>query len=164
MNIFDEAREFASNAHKGQERKYTGEPYIVHPMQVANIVRAVTEDPDMICAALLHDTVEDTHVEIWHIQMAFGLEVAFLVSELTDISKPEDGNRAFRKELDRKHLAGASADAQTIKLADIISNTKSIKEHDPKFWKVYREEMIELLLVLTKGDATLHKIATEQIV
>jgi (p)ppGpp synthase/HD superfamily hydrolase len=117
----------------------------------------------MIAAALLHDVVEDTHVTLDQIEDRFGNEVAELVGWLTDISRPEDGNRRTRKALDRFHSADAPAEAQTIKLADLIHNTISIAEHDPNFWKVYREEKIELLKVLTKGDKTLMYRAQQQV-
>ena len=66
--------------------------------------------------------------------------MAELVDDLTDVSKPQDGNRATRKELDRQHTAKASPDAKTIKLADLISNSRSIMKDDPNFAKVYMKE------------------------
>jgi hypothetical protein len=87
--------------------------------------------------------------------MGFGTDIATLVGWLTDVSKPEDGPRWYRKKLDREHTAAAPAEAQTIKLADLISNTKSIMAHDPKFAKVYLEEKRLLLDVMTRGDAGL---------
>jgi hypothetical protein len=77
------------------------------------------------------------------------------VAALTDISRPNDGDRKIRKAIDRNHLAGASARAQTIKLADLIDNSRSIVERDPDFAKVYLAEKRELLAVLTEGDETL---------
>ena len=86
------------------------------------IVQTVEHDEAMLAAALLHDVVEDTPVTIEEIQEIFGADVASLVDDLTDVSKPEDGNRKFRKALDREHSAQSSARAQTVKLADLISN------------------------------------------
>lgn len=149
------AYEFANTAHHGQQRKYTREPYIVHPLEVMEIVQTVTDNEVMLAAALLHDVVEDTAFTLEEIYTEFGKEVADLVNELTDKSQLEDGNRALRKAIDRDSLANASAAAQTIKLADLISNTKSITEHDPKFAKVYLAEKRLLLKVLTKGHAIL---------
>jgi len=149
------AYDFASAAHAGQKRKYTGEPYMVHPVEVMEIVRTVTRDEVMLAAALLHDVVEDTTHTIEDIRENFGQDVATLVDELTDKSRLEDGNRAIRKTIDRKNLEQASANAQTIKLADLISNTASIVEHDHKFAKVYLAEKKLLLQVLTKGESTL---------
>ena len=160
MDLIERAEVFAVQAHGPQKRKYTGEPYIVHPIEVMNIVKTVKDNTDsMLAAALLHDVIEDTEATYDDVLVNFGPLVADLVLELTDVSKPEDGNRAKRKALDRAHLAGASADAQTVKLADIISNSKDIKVNDPKFAKVYNGEMKMLLEVLDKGDAGLKEIA-----
>ena len=157
MNNVERARVFATAAHAavGQVRKYTFEPYIVHPTEVASIVATVPHTNEMLAAAYLHDTVEDTGVSIVDIQKEFGNEVASLVSWLTDVSKPEQGNRAVRKAIDREHTAMAPAAAQTVKLADLIANSRSILAHDPAFAKVYLEEKRMLLEVLTRGDATL---------
>ena len=157
MTIVSRARVFATAAHAavGQVRKYTFEPYIVHPAEVAKIVRDAGGSEAMVAAAWLHDTVEDTGVTIETIRAEFGVEVAELVGWLTDVSRPEHGNRAHRKALDRAHSAAAPAEAQTVKLADLIANTRSIMAHDEAFAKTYLEEKRLLLAVMTKGDATL---------
>ena len=158
------AREFATRAHESidQRRKYTNEPYIVHPTAVAEIVRGVPHTVEMIAAAYLHDVVEDTPVTIAEIEEEFGRAVAELVGWLTDVSVPSDGNRAARKARDLEHTAAASAQAKTIKLADLIDNTRTIERLDPGFWRVYRVEKIRLLEVLREGDATLWRRAAEQ--
>jgi (p)ppGpp synthase/HD superfamily hydrolase len=163
MTIVKKALEFAAEAHKGQVRKYTGEPYIVHPIEVMELVKQVTDDPKMQAAALLHDVVEDTPVSIKEIKDEFGPRVAALVSDLTDVSKPEDGNRALRKELDRQHTAKASPDAKTVKLADLISNGKSIIKDDPNFAKVFMKEKAALLDVMTEGNIILFKQASDMV-
>ncbi len=119
MSIAKKAKEFAEKAHASidQKRKYTGEPYIVHPIEVAAIVATVTEDEAMIAAAYLHDTVEDTETTLEIIEMEFGSDIAALVEQLTDVSRLEDGNRAQRKALDLVHTSKASPRAKTIKLA-----------------------------------------------
>ena len=153
-DITHKALEFATVAHAGQKRKYTGEDYIVHPIEVMEIVKTV---------ALLHDVVEDTNVSLEDIRLSFGNDVADLVFWLTDVSKLKDGNRATRKSLDRAHIANASPDAMTIKLADLISNTVSIMEYDANFAKVYLKEKKLLLEVLTKGNDELMKTAKDKI-
>jgi (p)ppGpp synthase/HD superfamily hydrolase len=165
MNIEERARTFAIAAHAavGQLRKYTHEPYWVHPAEVVSIVRSVPHTEAMLAAAWLHDVVEDTGVTIETVRAEFGAEVADLVSWLTDVSRPEDGNRAHRKARDREHTAAAPAEAQTIKLADLISNTRSIMAHDPKFAVTYLEEKRALLAVMTRGDATLMEIARRHV-
>lgn len=159
------ARIFATAAHAavGQKRKYTGEPYILHPQAVAAIVASVPHTPEMLAAAWLHDVVEDTGVTLDEIRLSFGSAVADLVYWLTDQSKPEDGNRATRKAIDREHSAKAPAEAQTIKLADIIDNTLTIEAYDPDFAKVFRHEKLALLEVMTRGDVTLMERARQQI-
>lgn len=154
---------FAKAAHESidQRRKYTGEPYIVHPMAVAGLVKSVPHSEAMVAAALLHDVVEDTPITIAQVAAEFGDEVATLVAWLTDVSRPEDGNRATRKNLDLEHLRQAPAAAKTIKLADLIDNTHTIKARDPSFWRVYRREKLALLRVLKEGDATLWQRAAE---
>ena len=122
---------FATQAHAGQTRKYTGEPYVNHPIEVMRLVSEVNDDPEVLAAAILHDVVEDTPATITNIRIGFNARVAALVDDLTDVSKPEDGNRATRKELDRQHTAKASPDAKTIKLAELISNSMSIVKDDP---------------------------------
>ena len=159
-SIVDRALAFATIAHGEQKRKYSGEPYIVHPIEVMEIVKTVPHDEAMLAAALLHDVVEDTEVTLEEINQAFGEDVASLVDDLTDVSKPEDGNRKIRKALDREHSANSSARAQTVKLADLISNSSDILENDPKFAKVYLAEKELLLKVLTQGDPTLHEKAS----
>jgi (p)ppGpp synthase/HD superfamily hydrolase len=154
MTMVERARVFATAAHAavGQKRKYTFEPYIVHPTEVASIVATVPHTDVMLAAAYLHDTEEDTCVTNEDIAREFGAEVAELVGWLTDVSKPEDGNRAVRKAIDREHTAMAPAEAQTVKVCDLLSNTKSIVAHDPEFARVYLAEKRELLAVLTKAD------------
>lgn len=166
MNVVHKAQVFAIAAHASvqQKRKYTGEPYIVHPAEVARIVAEVPgSTPDMVAAAWLHDVVEDTGCTFTDIHMNFGIDIAALVGWLTDVSKPEDGNRSVRKAIDRAHTADAPAEAQTIKLADLISNSRSIMQHDPAFAKTYLEEKRLLLEVMTKGDKGLHELASKYV-
>lgn len=154
MDIVEKARVFATAAHHavGQVRKYTGEPYINHPAEVVGILAGSGgANPNMLAAAWLHDVVEDTGVSLEVIRAEFGACVATLVEGLTDVSRPEDGNRKVRKAIDRAHTAAQSPACKTIKLADLISNTRSIVERDPEFAKVYLAEKRELLEVLRDG-------------
>lgn len=167
MDIVHKAQVYAMAAHAavGQRRKYTNEPYIVHPAEVASIVASVPgSTPEMVAAAWLHDVVEDTGCTFTDVHMAFGIDIATLVGWLTDVSRPEDGNRAVRKAIDREHTAQAPAEAQTIKLADLISNSRSIMAHDPKFAATYLEEKRQLLAVMTRGDRVLHARASALVV
>jgi (p)ppGpp synthase/HD superfamily hydrolase len=159
----DHARAFAIEAHEsiGQKRKYTGEPYWHHPRNVVEILRSVRQPEEVLCGGWLHDVCEDTPVTLGQIKAAFGFRIANLVAWLTDVSKPEDGNRERRKEIDRNHIAQAPPEAKTIKLADLIDNSRSILERDPGFAKVYIPEKRLLLGVLKEGDATLWNMAND---
>ena len=161
MSLEMKARNFAEVAHASinHQRKYTGEPYITHPAAVVDLVRSVPHTEAMLAAAWLHDTVEDTPVTLVDIEREFGAEVADLVESLTDVSRPQDGNRRVRKAIDREHTAQASAEAKTIKLADLIDNSRSILEYDSGFARVYLVEKVALLEVLQEGDNTLLEMA-----
>lgn len=161
--IIEMARIFATSAHESidQRRKYTNEPYIVHPAAVAALVSTITDDVSMICAAWLHDVVEDADVTVPDIGERFGDDIAALVADLTDISKPEDGNRQLRKRIDLEHTRQASPRAKTVKLADLIDNSRSITQHDPAFARIYMREKRNLLAVLREGDQTLYAMACD---
>lgn len=140
------AHAIAQVAHNavGQKRKYTGEDYIVHPEEVVAILKAhgVT-DESIICAAYLHDVLEDTRVTYSELEFWFGNDVAMLVWDVTD--QCHEGNRAARKKAEAERLGSCCFAAKMIKLADMISNTKSIVEHDKDFAKVYMREKKNLL-------------------
>lgn len=177
MNLEDRALAFARAAHGEQKRKYTGNPYIEHPIRVAQLVKEAGGTEEMIAAAYLHDVVEDVHLgtfadlgdqfkyqwvckigstDNWEklqiIKMLFGRKVASLVEMVTDVSLPADGNRKARKQKDLEHLAQASPEGKTIKLADLIDNSRDIVKNDPDFAKVYMREKAALLPVLIGGN------------
>jgi hypothetical protein len=164
-DLVADARRFATEAHEriDQRRKYSNQPYQEHLKAVAEHVAGVTDDAEMIAAAWLHDTVEDTPATFGDLERAFGRSVRDLVADLTDVSKPSDGNRAVRKAIDRHHLAQASARAKTIKLADLIDNCTDICRHDAGFARVYLAEAAALLDVLGDGDARLYRRAQRAI-
>ncbi len=161
-DLIERAKDYATMAHQriDQRRKYSKQPYEVHLQEVATLVAGVTDDEEEIAAAWLHDTVEDTPATLEDIEENFGQSVAELVEELTDVSKPSDGNRAKRKALDRSYLAQASPRAKTVKLADLIDNCRDIARHDKRFAKVYLVEMGALLEVLGDGDEKLYQQAS----
>lgn len=152
------AEEFAIHWHGAQVRNYTGEPYWHHCRNVAQLVKTVSHTSEMVAAAWCHDTLEDTQCTREDVALVLGTQVAVLVEALTDEFTSERYpklNRARRKEQERYRLAGVSPEAQTIKLADMLDNTRNIAQHDPNFWRVYRLEKLELLQLLQKGDMTL---------
>lgn len=166
MSLAYDAMMFAREAHKNQVRKYTGNPYVDHLAEVAGIVSSVAVQGDdwiaqvMIATAWLHDTVEDCDVQLGDIDLLFGIYVFRGVRGLTDNETGK--NRAERKAKSRERLAECDGWIQTIKCADLISNTSSIVKHDPEFAKVYLAEKRALLEVMTKADPRLLKIAREQ--
>jgi (p)ppGpp synthase/HD superfamily hydrolase len=161
--LYHRALTFATAAHQNQVRKYTGEPYINHPLAVMEIVRTVPHTDEMLVAAVLHDVVEDCDVSIQDICDEFGTVVGMYVEYLTDVSTPEHGNRAQRKMMDARHYARGPAQSQTIKVADFIHNTSDIAQHDPRFWEVYKHEKWFALNLLTDADPQLWEQARKQI-
>jgi len=159
--LVQRARDFAIRTHRriDQRRKYSNQAYEVHLKAVADLVASVSGDEEMLAAAWLHDSVEDTPATLEDIEREFGDGVARLVADLTDVSRPGDGNRAVRKAIDRAHSAQASPRAKTVKLADLTDNCRDICKHDPRFARVFVVEMAALLEVLGEGDARLYQLA-----
>jgi (p)ppGpp synthase/HD superfamily hydrolase len=142
------ASNVAMEQHHKQVRKYTGEPYWNHCKAVATTVEEWGGTENMICAAWLHDTVEDTGMTVERLQMLFGPGVANLVDELTDVYTHEEYpnlNRRERKKREAERLARCSLEARVIKLADLADNTSDIVKNDPKFAKTYLEEKAYVL-------------------
>lgn len=164
MSSAYKAMMFAREAHKNQRRKYTDSPYTDHLAEVAGIAATVCPARvgiDMVTAvAWLHDCVEDQGVTFETLDKEFGPVIAMAVMCLSDL---EVGNRAERKAASRKRLASSWDWIQTIKVADLISNTSSIVKHDPNFAAVYLNEKRLLLDVLTKADERLVTIARQQV-
>ena len=157
-----QAMMFAREVHAAKRRKYTNNPYTDHLAEVAGIVATVAP-PDfadmMVSVAWLHDCVEDQGVTVTSLRAAFGDAVADGVRLLSDLEK---GNRAERKAMSRDRLGNAPGWMQTIKCADLISNTSSIVMHNPKFAAVYLEEKRMLLARLTGADQRLLALARMQ--
>jgi (p)ppGpp synthase/HD superfamily hydrolase len=152
---------FALEAHKGQFRKYkTDEPYVEHVKRVVEILSSFDEtDSALVCAAFLHDTVEDTKTSFQMILNEFGEEVMELVWWLTDIdiidgSKSRD-NRETRKLLSAWRLSRAPLKAKKIKLADLIDNTRDIVLNDPTFARKYLKEKEQVLNLMEERTSAL---------
>lgn len=127
-NKIRDAYLFAYKNHQGQRRKYTQEEYITHPEYVACLVSTYTDDEDVIMSALLHDIVEDTHVEIKDIIFLFGDRAGALVHELTtdERKKVEFGKRKYLT--DKMNIM--SEEALLVKLADRLHNVHSLCHRD----------------------------------
>ena len=127
--LLDRAIVFAVKAHAGTERRGKGFPYIVHPMEAMEIVATMTTDQELLAAAALHDTVEDTDVTVDQIRAEFGERIAALVADESE-DRPE-GMSEEESWHDRKraaiaHLAKASREAKMVALGDKLSNIRAI--------------------------------------
>ncbi len=131
------AYHFAASRHVSQRRKgAAAEPYINHLTEVAELVaEASAGDITLIVASVLHDSVEDTGATLQELEAMFGGEVAALVAEVTDDKALP---KQLRKELQIEHAAQASARAKIIKLADKISNLRSLANSPPADWDAER--------------------------
>ena len=133
------AYHFAAVKHVQQRRKgEAAEPYLNHLTEVAELVAEATEgaDVDLIVAAVLHDTVEDTNTTLAELSAEFGATVADLVAEVTDDKLLP---KAERKRLQIEHAANASLGARIIKLADKTSNLRALASSPPADWSAERQ-------------------------
>lgn len=156
MSLYEKAKKVAKEAHEsiGQTRKYTGSPYYLHPLAVANLVSLVTDNETVLAAAALHDVLEDVKplnkkYDEDFIEKEFGSEVLNLVLELTnkyEKSAYPNLNRKERKNLERARLMTVSENAKLIKKADLHHNSKELD--DSKFSKIWLEEKQELESVI----------------
>jgi guanosine-3',5'-bis(diphosphate) 3'-pyrophosphohydrolase len=164
--IVNQAHGYAACAHRKQQRKYTGEHYIVHPATVAATLQLAGLPDFVVAAAYLHDVIEDCDVTFLELDHQFGLNIATLVYQVTDVFTSAafpSWNRAQRKEMERKRLSTVHHYAQSIKVADLIDNTHSIVRHDPGFAKLYLAEKKLLLALLTKAEPKLLEQARLQL-
>lgn len=139
LNNLLHAASFAARCHTGQKRKgERGEPYINHPLEVANLIASVggVDDIEILMAAILHDTVEDCGVTGEEISLLFGERVSAYVLEVTDDkSLPKQA----RKQLQVEHAPHLSTGAKIVKLADKISNITDITNSPPADWSEERK-------------------------
>lgn len=134
------AYQYAAVQHANQRRKgELAEPYINHLIEVADLVATATNgaDPELVMAAVLHDTIEDTSAELTDLERLFGYRVAAIVNEVTDNKALP---KAERKRLQIENAGLASVEAQTVKIADKISNLRSLAISPPINWKIERRK------------------------
>lgn len=170
--VIEQVQDFAGKAHAGQKRKYTPEPYIVHPVRVMQICKEYTSSIPVLCAALLHDVLEDTEVSKDELKQFLlsvmndkeaGLTLK-LVIELTDVyvkANYPQWNRNTGKKKEAERIMHTSAEAQTIKYADIIDNCKEIIQYDEDFGPRFLRECKMLLQRMNKGDQQLYHRAKD---
>jgi guanosine-3',5'-bis(diphosphate) 3'-pyrophosphohydrolase len=140
LELILHALEFAAHKHRDQRRKDVhASPYINHPIALANILvnEADIHDPEVICAALLHDTIEDTETTAAELEADFGAVIRDIVLEVTDDKLLQ---KAERKRMQIEHAAHASPKAKLVKLADKISNLRDIASSPPASWSLARQQ------------------------
>lgn len=129
MKQFDEAIKFAVDAHSGMQRRRESTPYILHPLEAATIAGTMTSDAQVLAAAVLHDTVEDTDVTIEDIEARFGPRVAMLVSSETENKRPDippkDSWRIRKEESLRDLAEAADPGVAVLWLSDKLSNMRA---------------------------------------
>lgn len=148
MTVFEEAILFAVKAHEGQTRKGNSIPYIIHPLEVASICAAMSDDLELMAAAVLHDTVEDTDTTLEEIEAKFGHRVAELVASETENKRPElpaAETWRVRKEESLEELSRAKDPAvKMLWLADKLANMRSFysawKDKGHNLWQDFNQK------------------------
>ena len=152
-DLLDRAIIFAVKAHHNTERRGKGFPYIVHPMEAVEIVATITPDQELLAAAALHDTIEDTDVTVEDIRREFGDRVAELVHAESDqvtegVSEEDSWHDRKQAAIDR--LAAASHDAKIVAMGDKLSNMRAI-------WRDYQTKGDELWKIFHVKDKASHE-------
>ena len=135
-----EALSFAAHKHRDQRRKDRhASPYINHPIALAEVLAGEggIADAEVLAAALLHDTIEDTATTAAELRVEFGERIAAMVGEVTD---DKSLPKAERKRLQIVHAAGLSAGAKLVKLADKICNLRDVADRPPAKWDLQRRQ------------------------
>ena len=156
-DLLDRAIIFAVQAHHNTERRGKGFPYIVHPMEAVEIVATITPDQELLAAAALHDTIEDTDVTVEEIRREFGDRVAELVHAESDQingelfnGENEEETWHARKQAAIDRLAAASLDAKIVAMGDKLSNMRAI-------WRDYQIKGDELWKIFHVKDKASHE-------
>lgn len=152
-DLLDRAIVFAVKAHHNTERRGKGFPYIVHPMEAVEIVATITSDQELLAAAALHDTVEDTEVTVEQLRAEFGDRIADLVYAESDrftegVSEEDSWHDRKQAAIDR--LASASHDAKVVAMGDKLSNMRAI-------WRDYQAKGDELWKIFHVTDKASHE-------
>ncbi len=143
-SLLDKAIVFAVKAHANSERRGKGFPYIVHPMEAVEIVATITPDQELLAAAALHDTVEDTDVTVEEIRAEFGERIAHIVDNESDrfeAGVSEEDSWRSRKQFAIDRLASVSMDSKIVAMGDKLSNMRAIwRDYQVKgdeLWKIF---------------------------
>ncbi len=139
----EEVIEFAKKKHAGQTRKFTNEPYIEHPLRVAEILKNYNVENDLLIVACLHDTIEDTDATYDEIKEQFGKKIADFVKELTKDQNEID--KIGKTEHLIKKINLMSKNALTVKLADRLDNVNGLPKTDQEFIKKYATQTKKII-------------------
>jgi (p)ppGpp synthase/HD superfamily hydrolase len=155
VSMVEKAHAFATKAHAGVFRNWSGEPYVEHCERVAASVAALGFDSDVIAAAYLHDVVEDCPISAAELAAEFSPRIAALVVEVTNPKKIPGMSKAERLAGVVKHLAGSSYAGASIKLADMLDNSSNVAALAPAFAKGYLPKLAAKFAVLGHGHPEL---------
>lgn len=167
LKLLFKALDFAAKKHRDQRRKdKDATPYINHPIELAELLvnEAGIDDTQIIIAALLHDTVEDTETTFAELEREFGKEIAGIVAEVTD---DKSLPKTERKKLQIANAAKSSSKAKMVKLADKICNLRDMTAHSPVDWPLERKREYfdwarEVISQLTGTHAGLEKLFEQE--
>ncbi|MBX3246765.1 MAG: bifunctional (p)ppGpp synthetase/guanosine-3',5'-bis(diphosphate) 3'-pyrophosphohydrolase [Myxococcales bacterium] len=162
VELIEKAYRYSERMHEGQKRK-SGDPYFIHPTHVAGIITELRLDTSSLCAALLHDVVEDTDVTEKDIAQQFGEEVAFLVDGVTKLGKVNFASKEDRQaESFRKMLIAMARDIRVllVKLADRLDNMRTLEHMNVDSQERIASETMEIYAPLA-GRLGIHWIKAE---
>lgn len=152
-SFLDRAIEFAVKAHSNTERRGKGFPYIVHPLEAMEIVATMTPDQELLAAAALHDTIEDTSVTIDDLRREFGDRVATIVEAESDKfleGIPDEASWHQRKQAAIDRIAAAPFESKIVAMGDKLSNMRAI-------WRDYQKQGDELWKIFHAKDKKDHE-------
>jgi len=159
LGKFIKAMAFAAHKHRDQRRKdVCASPYINHPIQLVDVLcnEAGVSDVNVLCAAILHDTIEDTETTAEELAEHFGQQISNIVVEMSD-----DTNlcRADRKQAQIYHAAELTDEAKLVKLADKICNLRDVADNPPAGWEIQRrQEYFDWALAVIDGLRGVHPV------
>lgn len=145
VDLIKKAYVFAAKAHQGQVRK-SGDPYLIHPLEVSGLLAEMKLDEFAICAGILHDTVEDTEATVEEIEQLFGRQVAEIVDGVTKLNIPFNNNFEKQAENFRRMLVAMAKDIRVIlvKLADRLHNMKTLEHMKPEKQEKIATETLQI--------------------
>ncbi len=161
MNLLEEVIKFAKEKHKNQKRKFSKLPYFIHPKRIAEKIKQITNNINIIATAYLHDTIEDTNATYEEINQLFGKEIADLVKELT--SDNIEVKKMGKKKYLTQKMNKMSENAFLVKLVDRLDNIKDIKDGPQAFKEKYLKETHYILENLNRQINKQHALILDEL-